>query len=180
MWTHQPLQTPSSIYLLLSAFAFALAATLPSPVALLNTSTVNSHGGSKAYCTAVTLFSPFFLTQHGCAEAINEISDAVEVGEFHIGDPFNEWSLPVSRTAGYCKVSVEMYNLGIRDRASWLQINLALTRLNMQCASKYRSRYAGGWMLTGAENEIRVAIEYQPRRGGRNETLDYTGTTATS
>ena len=64
-----------------------------------------------------------------------------------------------------------MVDLGVFDSSSWLQVNLAATRLNLQCWSRYKYRYQGGWTSVGARNGIKVSLIWYTMDGeGRNET----------
>ena len=162
-----------SLTLMLSTLSLALAATLPSPSTSPSTNDTTPHRllKSKVNCLTTIPFSPFYLTMHGCANAIQEISNSQTLGTFHMGDPFDEWSLPITKTSGFCKVTVEMATLWDTDDSSWLQINLALTQLNLQCASRYGYRYKGGFSSTGNRGGINVRLDrYSPVLAKENQT----------
>ena len=172
---HHSSSLTSTLTLLLSALiSLALSATLPASQAINQSpEPSNSTLGSKSsvHCTPTMPLSPFFMTMHDCAEAINLISDNQNSGNFHTGDPFDQWSLPITKTAKWCKIKVEMADLGVSDSSSWLQVNLAATRLNLQCWSRYKYRYQGGWTNVGTANGIKVSLIWYSMEGTRrNET----------
>ena len=166
---HRPSLILSSFFLLLSTVTLVLTATLPTVQAppLTNVTELTA-AGSTLNCFNTYPFSPFFLTQHKCAEAIHDLSDAVRPGRFHYGEPLDSWSLPIVRPKGHCKVAITMSKDGTTESASWVQIKLAATALNAACASKYRTRYAGGWVSVGDSNEIIVTIDYNTDRATAN------------
>jgi len=146
--------------LILSSLSLAFSATLPAASSRetnLEISQLNSD--RPINCVGGVPFSPFYLTLHGCLSAISQISTSQDPGEFHTGEPFDQWSLPMTKTWKYCKVTVEMAQPWETDSSSWLGINLAATQLNMQCASRYGFRYAGGSSSTGNRGEIKVKLE---------------------
>ncbi|KAL6720481.1 hypothetical protein ACLMJK_002405 [Lecanora helva] len=173
---------PTFTLLLSTLIALTHSATLPTSQAIhlpslplteenetLNATDLTRPG---VHCQATIPLSVFYLTMHGCAGAIAELSNSQTQGAFHTGEPFNEYSLPVTKTSGYCKVKIEMHNFGIRDDSSWLQVSYAATQLNLQCASRYKYRYAGGWSLTGQGNGIKISLTWYSNQGGRNETIE--------
>ena len=176
---HRPSFLRSSLYLLLSTVTLVLSATRPNPSESPSTNSSDlTAAGSKIQCLATIPFSPFFLTQHKCAEAIHDLSDGVRPGRFHNGEPWDEWSLPISHSSGYCKVTVSMAIASNSETASWLQVKLAATQLNLACASKYKTRYAGGTVSTGSRNDINVTIDWNQNRETLNDTLETMGAIA--
>ena len=176
-----------NLTILLTTFTLALAATIPNNIQLLelpsdninSSAPLNLTSSAGIHCNPTIPLSPFYLTMHGCAHTIYELESSQELGNFHNGYPYDDFSLPVTRTVSYCKVTVEMNNLGITERSSWLGISHAVTQLNLLCSSRYKYRYGGGWTLTGTNNQIKVRIDWRGTEGVQNETLTDLGLLAT-
>ncbi len=153
------------LLLLLPSLTLVLTATLPttpnlstelqitSNATLLNSETHNLQ------CFSTIPYSPFFLQQHVCENAILQIKDNLTIGIFHHGDPDDEFSLPVSRRVGNCKVTIDMSNRGLYETSSWFQINHKASQLNRICGGKYKYRYGGGMLTTGQSDNIRISVE---------------------
>ena len=113
---------------------------------------------SNLQCSKTAFLSPWYLTLHACALAISELPSSTETGIFHAGQPYDAWSLPVTETAGRCKIIVDMNVQAMRDRTSWLAIGVKASDLNSACADKLKYRYGGGWATVGDDRGIVVKL----------------------
>ena len=171
----------STIYplVLLSSLTAILAATIPPAPSLSNppvqsiaqNDTASIGGGDSLHCEAGVPFSPFYLTLHKCAAAIQELNNSQDIGLFHHGFPNDAWSLPVTEYANYCKVTVDMGRIGSTDESSWLSVKLAATQLNILCWGRYQYRYRGGWLTEGKQKKIVIKLEYRNQYSQESETL---------
>lgn len=127
-------------------------------------------------CLATLPYSPFFLQQHVCEQAILRLNDTPTEGIFHYGDPDDDFSLPVKRTVGNCQVRIEMSTRGLDEISSWSQINHKASQLNRICGGKHKYRYGGGSLTTGARDNIKITVERMMPFGMGAKAQNETGT----
>ena len=97
--------------------------------------------------------------QH-CISAVRRLSSSDIHGTFHNisrgDDPF---TLPVSKSSGLCRVSVQLKGL-TPDDGTWLGLNLAATQLTTACADRWGLLpKRGGWTDAGDNDRIRITVQ---------------------
>lgn len=106
------------------------------------------------------------LTTFHHTEAISELPSDAQVGVFHTDGPrlpYSRFALPVTETAGRCKVRVAMDYAGTEDQGSWAGMRAAATELNMRCAREKGLYYGGGRIWAGHSDRIVIVLS----RAGR-------------
>lgn len=152
------------LVLLLSSLTLALTATLPTTSTLLTDVPIPSNETlfsteHNLLCLTTVPYSPFYLQQHVCEQAILRLSDNLTEGMFHHGDPDDDFSLPIRSTVGNCQVTIEMSNSGLYETSSWSQINHKASQLNRICGGKHKYRYCGGSLTTGGSDNIKITVK---------------------
>lgn len=170
------------LVLVLSSLTLALTATLPTiptistELLIPSNETLSSTSEHNLVCLSTLPYSPFFLQQHVCERAILQLNDTLTQGVFHHGDPDDEFSLPIQKTVGNCRVTINMSNHGMFETSSWSQINHKASQLNRICGGKHKYRYGGGSLTTGVNDNIKITVErLMPfAEAAKNETYPVT------
>lgn len=129
----------------------------PDPVLLNNTSL----SAEDIKCFSAWPGDFRVVTDHKCAEAILKLDSSREEKEFHHGFPNDGWSLPISKTVGYCKVTVDMVYHGTTVNWTWSEVRFEASTLNLICQKRHGWRYRGALLETGPQRLIKISIEYK-------------------
>ena len=94
-----------------------------------------------------------------CLQAALLLPDGSDPGDFHNGNPINDFSLPLARTHQSCTATVSLSH-GIRDRSSWDHISYVASQMAaICCKGQYPVGQTGGVTYAGTQNAIRVSLE---------------------
>ena len=120
---------------------------------------VNNTLNGELHCHSNSPFAVARPSAQDCISAIRRLPSGHIHGTFHDasrGD--DQFKLPVSKTSGLCRVSVELKGLTPAD-GTWLGLNLAATQLTVACADHrgYLGK-RGGWTDAGDNDMIRITL----------------------
>ena len=94
-----------------------------------------------------------------CLQAALLLPDGSDPGDFHLGNPMNDFHLPVVVTHQSCTATVSL-SPGTRDRSSWDHISYVASQMGAICSiGQYPIGKTGGVTNAGTRNSIRVSLE---------------------
>ena len=94
-----------------------------------------------------------------CLQAALLLPDGSDPGDFHNGNPVNDFKLPVAATHESCTATVSLPQ-GARDRSSWDHISYVASQMGVICSKgQYPIGQTGGVTNVGTRNSIRVTLE---------------------
>ena len=95
-------------------------------------------------------------------------------GRFHTGGVADQFKLPVAKISGTCSAVVGLIDGAPETQATWLEIGLAATQLNIACVGTGMfSKLKGGFTFVGERGRIRIDLVYSGLNGvGGNGTVD--------
>ena len=132
------------------------------PTLPLNTTDLTST--LTAVKTGVTCYRPTMrgsrlAATRDCLQAALLLPDGSDPGDFHEGNPYNDFQLPVLTTYGSCAATVSLTG-GAQDRSSWDHISYVASQMAAICSvGQYPVGQTGGVTSAGYSNKIRVTLE---------------------
>ena len=100
-----------------------------------------------------------------CLQAALLLPDGSDPGDFHSGNPVNDFSLPVVVTHQSCRATVSLPP-GARDRSTWDHISYVASQVGAICSiGQYPIGQTGGVTAVGIRNSIRVTLERAAKVG---------------
>ena len=100
-----------------------------------------------------------------CLQAALLLPDGSDPGDFHNGNPVNDFKLPVAKTHQSCTATVSLPQ-GARDRSSWDHISYVASQMGAICSiGQYPIGQTGGVTNVGTRNSIRVTLEKAAKVG---------------
>ena len=94
-----------------------------------------------------------------CLQAALLLPDGSDPGDFHNGNPVNDFRLPVAVTHETCMATVSLPQ-GAWDRSSWDHISYVASQMGAICShGSYPVGRTGGVTNVGIRNSIRVTLE---------------------
>ena len=100
-----------------------------------------------------------------CLQAALLLPDGSDPGDFHNGNPINDFSLPIVRTHQSCTATVSLPP-GARDRSSWDHISYVASQMGAICShGQYPIGQTGGVTYAGTRNSIRLSLEKAAKVG---------------
>ena len=94
-----------------------------------------------------------------CLQAALLLPEGSDPGDFHNGNPVNDFSLPLARTHQSCTATVSLTQ-GARDRSSWDHISYVASQMAVICSKgQYPVGQTGGVTNIGTRGSIRVSLE---------------------
>lgn len=100
-----------------------------------------------------------------CLQAALLLPDGSDPGDFHNGNPVNDFRLPVAVTHESCTATVSLPQ-GARDRSSWDHISYVASQMGVICnKGQYPIGQTGGVTNVGTGNSIRVTLEKAAKVG---------------
>ena len=158
---HLMLSTKTIFFLLLALLSpLSLAPSIPEAVGSIILIPSNSILNGDLHCHSN---NPFVLgrpSAQDCISAIRRLSSSNTHGTFHdLSKGEDQFTLPVSKSSGRCRVSVELKGL-LPEDGTWLGLSLAATQLTVACADRegYLSK-RGGWTDAGDQDGIRITVQ---------------------
>lgn len=101
-----------------------------------------------------------------CLQAALLLPDGSDPGNFHNGNPDDEFKLPIVSPYESCVATVSVPN-GVRDRSSWDHISYVASQMAVICVvGQYPFGQTGGVTTAGVGNNIRVSLERALEGGG--------------
>ena len=108
-----------------------------------------------------TFFDPRPKTSD-CLRAGLELPEEHEPGDFHTGDPQDDYSLPLTRAVKSCMIVVHM-NPGQVDKSSWQNMRHVSSEISHICQrGDPATGVTGGSALTGDNGFINVTVTRDP------------------
>jgi len=116
--------------------------------------------GIGLQCFEGRMFSSRRDAYTDCARAIARLPYYHAPGIFHIGEPYDTYSLPYAKRHGSCQVSINTRDYPSRDESSWIAIHIAASDILNGCAVGYgQHAMTGGETTVGTNDGIQVTME---------------------
>ena len=95
-----------------------------------------------------------------CLRAILKLPESPEQGNFHTGEPFDLWTLPIIKPHESCRVTVTMNDDRMHELATWDRVvQTASTLISLCSHGQFPLGRSGGQVSMGSGGLLKIVVE---------------------